>query len=109
MLQHLLSSYGAINKINLEENTVKISGPYDPAEPLVRLIEQLEKGRELAQLGGHKIPDAMMMSKGITLLAQTGVFNDDIQEWIRQSADLDTWGKYKFFFSTECTLSIKEL
>ena len=33
MLQHLFSSYRAINKIELEENAVKIMGPYDPAEP----------------------------------------------------------------------------
>ena len=45
VLQHLFSSYRAINETYLEENAVKIMGPYDPAEPLARLIEQLEKGR----------------------------------------------------------------
>ena len=45
MLQHTFSSYGAIYKIYLEENAVKMMGPYDPAEPLSRLIEQLEKWR----------------------------------------------------------------
>ena len=40
----------------------------------------------------------MMMSKGITLLAQTGIFNDDIREWRRQSTNLKTWAKYKLFF-----------
>ena len=34
MLQHLFYSYGAINKTDLEENTVKMMGPYDPAETL---------------------------------------------------------------------------
>ena len=43
-------------------------GPYDPTELLARLIEQLEKGREFAQAGGQTIPDAVMISKGITLL-----------------------------------------
>ena len=37
------------------------------------------------------------MSKGITLLAQTGILNDDIREWRRQSADLETCAKYKLF------------
>ena len=45
MIQHLFSSYGAIDKIDLEENAMKMMGPYDPAEPLARLIEKLEKGR----------------------------------------------------------------
>ena len=34
MIQHLLSSYGTIDEINLEENVVKMMGPYDPVEPL---------------------------------------------------------------------------
>ena len=48
MLQHLFSSYRAIDDINLEENAVNMMGPHDPTEPLNRLIEQLEKERELA-------------------------------------------------------------
>ena len=47
MLQHIFASYGVINKIDLEENALKIMGPYDPAEPLARLIEQLERGENL--------------------------------------------------------------
>ena len=52
--------------------------PYDPAEPLARLIENLEKDREFAKAVGQKIFDAMMMSRGIILLEQTEIFNDDI-------------------------------
>ena len=52
----------------------------------------------MLQAGRQKISDAMMMSKGITLLEKTGVFKEDIQEWRRQSADLKTWGKYKLVF-----------
>ena len=34
------------DKQNLpKENAVKMMGPYDPADTLARLIEQLEKGR----------------------------------------------------------------
>ena len=97
MLQHTFSSYGAIEKIYLEENVIKMMEPYDPAEPLSRLLEQLEKWREIARAGGQTISKAMMMSKSITLLAQAGNFNDDIREWRRQFADLKTWTKYKLF------------
>ena len=44
MLQHLFASYGLIGEIDLEESAVKMMGPYNPAEPLSQLIEQLEKG-----------------------------------------------------------------
>ena len=39
----------------------------------------------------------MMVSKGITLLAQTAVFNGDIQYWRRQTTDQKTWAHYKLF------------
>ena len=74
MLQHLFSSYGVMGKINPEENSVKMIGSYDPTEALSQLIEQLEKGREFVRSGGQKIDDALMVSKYITLLAQTEIF-----------------------------------
>ena len=45
MLKHLFTSYEVIYEIELEENVVNMMGPYDPAEPLARFIEKLEKGR----------------------------------------------------------------
>ena len=45
MIQHLFTNYRAIYEIDPEENVVKMMGPYNPAEPLARLIKQLEKGR----------------------------------------------------------------
>ena len=41
MQQHLFTSYGAIDEINLEEKAIKLMGPYDSAEPIAQLIEQL--------------------------------------------------------------------
>ena len=93
MMQYLFPSYRDIDKIDPKENAVKMMGSYDPAEPLAQLIEQLEKGGESARAGGQTISDAMMMSKGITLLAQTGIFNDNIREWRQQSADFKAWAK----------------
>ena len=44
MLKHIFTSYRVIDKIDLKENAVKTMTPYDSAEPLAYLIEQLEKG-----------------------------------------------------------------
>ena len=44
MRQQVFTSYGAIDEIDLEENAVKLMEPCEPAEPLARLIKQLEKG-----------------------------------------------------------------
>ena len=40
----------------------------------------------------------MMMYKGINLLYQTGIFNDGIREWGRQTTDQKTWDKYELLF-----------
>ena len=69
ILQILFSRYGTVDKIDPEENSVKTMGPYNPVEPLDRLIETLEKGREFMQAGGQMISDIMMISKRITFLA----------------------------------------
>ena len=81
MLQHLFASYGAIYDIDLEGNAVKMMGPYERTGPLARLSEQLENRREFSGAEGKTISDSMMMSKVITRLEQTGIFNDDIREW----------------------------
>ena len=47
---------------------------------------------------GKTIADVMMVSKGITLLTQNAIFNDDIQEWRRQPADLKTWAEFIAFY-----------
>ena len=63
-------------------------GPYEPSEPLYQMIEQFNNGKEFARAGGQTIADAIMVSKGITLLSQTTTFNKDIRECIRQITEL---------------------
>ena len=49
MIQNMFSSYRAIGKIDLEENSFKIMGPHDPSEPLASFINQLKKGRDFSR------------------------------------------------------------
>ena len=74
MLQHIFTSYGAIDKIDLEENMVKMMETYDPTEPIALIIKQLEKSREFARADWQTISDTMMVSRGITILVQTATF-----------------------------------
>ena len=99
MLKNLFISYGEIRKIYLEEKGVKMMGPYDPAEPLTRLIDQLEKLWEFAISEGNTIADEMIVSKGITILAQTTTFNEEIWEWRWKSTNIKTWEGFKKFYS----------
>ena len=77
-------------------------GTYDPAEPLAQLIRQLEKERQFTQEGGQTIDDAMMVSKCITILAQTAMLNKDIREWRRETTNQKTWVNYNTFYRQAC-------
>ena len=48
----MFTYYEAIYEIYLEENKVKMMGPYNPAETITRLIKPLEKGRYFTREGG---------------------------------------------------------
>ena len=41
----VFGAYGAIDNIEIKENTVRIMGAYQLAKPLARLIEKIEKGQ----------------------------------------------------------------
>ena len=40
----MFTYYEAIDEIDLDENGVKMMGPYNPVEPLAHLINQQKKG-----------------------------------------------------------------
>ena len=40
----------------------------------------------------------MMVLKGVTLLEQLAMFNEDIREWRRQITDQKTWAHINIFF-----------
>ena len=48
--------------------------------------------------GGYTIAKVVMVSKGITLLDQTAMFNKDIREWRYKIIELKKWSNYKTFF-----------
>ena len=79
MIHNSFTSYEAVVEIDPEENAVKMMGPYDPTESLARLIKQLEKGIEFLCAGGQTISGTMVVSKDITILAQTFTFNKYIR------------------------------
>ena len=47
ILQHLFPFYEVIDEVDLEENTIKLMEPYDPAEPLARLIKNWKRADSL--------------------------------------------------------------
>ena len=51
MLQHIFRLYRVIDEIDPKENSFKIMGTYNPAEPLARLIDKLRKVSVICKSG----------------------------------------------------------
>ena len=54
MIKQLFSNYVKIDKIDLQENSVKTMGPYNPAEPLARLIKKWKRGENSREQEGRQ-------------------------------------------------------
>eukprot|EP00978_Attheya_sp_CCMP212_P022997 scaffold69585_cov24-Attheya_sp.AAC.1 len=98
LMEHLYDNYGLIDDVNLEVNQVTMMKPYDPETPRALLVAQLQRVRTLANIGDQGLTDGMLISKGITLLSNTTVFNDDIKDWNRLDAKEKTWANFKTHF-----------
>eukprot|EP00978_Attheya_sp_CCMP212_P022416 scaffold66914_cov33-Attheya_sp.AAC.3 len=103
LMEHLYDNYGLIDDVDLEVNQVTMMKPYDPKTPLALLIAQLQRGRTFANIGDQGLTDGMFISKGITLLFNKAVFNDDIKDWNRLNATEKTWAQFKSHFQYNAT------
>eukprot|EP00978_Attheya_sp_CCMP212_P014573 scaffold37188_cov29-Attheya_sp.AAC.7 len=98
MITHLYATYGDIDEVDIKDNKVAMMKAYDPEKPLTTLISQLEEGRDFAHIGLQPISENVMVTKGITLLSNTAVFNEDIKEWWRKPEAEKTWSLLKTHF-----------
>ena len=95
MLQHLLNSYREWTKSTSRKTQWKWWGLMTPRNLYPVWSRNWKKEEKLVHAGGHKIANAMMVSKGVTILEQTATFNKDIREWRQQKKDLKTWATFK--------------
>ena len=95
---NLYETYGAIDEVNLETNKANIMQPYSQDQPIEILVEQLEHGRFFAAAGHQQLHDHKLITKGVTLLANTSSLNQDIQEWQRLPVAQKTWQHFQTFF-----------
>ena len=64
LLDHLVTTYAAIDQFDLEKNQEKLSARYDPNTPIKKLFEKITNGVAYAELG-----DATFISKQIVDIA----------------------------------------
>ena len=91
LLAHMFSTYGNITSGDLRQNDIKMSTAYDVNMPIEMLLNQVEDGMEYAATGNNpKTPEQIVMT-GQHLIAETGMFTDDIKMWKRLPEGDKTW------------------
>ena len=62
------------------------------------LMNQIKKGQIFVLAGGQYIPESIIISKGLNLLANTAMFCPDIRQWSQIKRSHNTWMNFKTFF-----------
>ena len=81
LLDHLVTTYAAIDQFYLEKNQEKMTARYDPNAPIETLFEQITDGVAYAELGDAPFTSKQIVDISLLCLAKTGVFHDNLDEW----------------------------
>ena len=81
LLDHLVTTYAAIDQFGLEKNQGKMTALYDPNAPIETLFAKIADGVAYAELGDTPFTSKQIVDIALLCLAKTGVFTDDLKEW----------------------------
>lgn len=96
---HLFDSYGHIDEQDIKDSNIRMMKLYSPETPIIELVDQFKCGKNFVALGEEVITSSSLVTKRITLLAHTGIFNDDSRRWRRKPLIKPTWREFKIFFT----------
>ena len=81
LLDHLVTTYSAIEQLDLEKNQEKMTARYDPNAPIETLSEKITDGVAYVELEEAPFMSKQIVDIALLCLAKTGVFNNDLMEW----------------------------
>ena len=105
LIQYLYTNYGVITQLDLNENETKMKSPYDPAQPIEVLYDQIESAVEYADSAGAPFTDTQIVTTAYLLIFRTGLYKDACKEWNRRALAEKTWHNFK----TDFTAAHREL
>ena len=97
LLDHLVTTYAAIDQFDLEANQGKMTERYDPSSPIETLFDQIANGAAFAELGDRAFTPEQIVDAALLCIAKTGVFQDDIKDWNKKAATDRNWKAFNFF------------
>ena len=99
LIQHLYTNYGVITQLDLNENENRMKAPYDPAQPIEILFDQIETAMEYADSAGAPYTDTQTVTTAYLLIFRTGLYKDACKEWNRRPLAEKTWQNFKTDFT----------
>ena len=99
LLDHLVTTYAAIDQFDLEANQAKMTERYNPASPIETLFDQISNRVAFIELGDRAFTPEQIADTALLCVAKTGVFQDDIKNWNPKAADDKAWKAFKMFFA----------
>ena len=99
LLDHLVTTYVAIEQFDLEKNQEKMTATYDPNALIKTLFEQITNGVAYAELGDAPFTSKKIVDNALLCLAKTGVFHDDLKEWNRKPPLICDWNTFRLHFA----------
>lgn len=95
LLNHLMTTYGGINDLDLKANTEEMMKEWDQNTPVEFVIRQIERAREFAADALQPYTDAQALTIANNLIAGKSLFVDPVKEWNRKDAADKTWTNFK--------------
>ena len=74
LLDHLVTTYAAIDQFYLEKNQEKMKSRYDPNIPIETLFEQITDGVAYAELGDAPFTSKQIVNTTLLCLEKRGCF-----------------------------------
>ena len=99
LLDHLVTTYAAIDQFDLEKNQEKMTARYDPNTPIEKLFEKITDGVAYAELGDAPFTSKQILDIALFCLAKKGVFNDNLKEWNRKPLLSRDWTTFRVHFA----------
>ena len=109
IINHLETTYAALDPDALTQNLESLRAPWEPIETMEPLWQRGVLAQQLATAGGVPITDAELLLTYRDLLKQSGLFQLDIRDWDRLPAGQKTLANFRARFTIANTERVANL
>ena len=99
LLNHLVTTYAAIDQFDLEKNQKKMTARYDPNSPIKTLFKQIINGVAYGEFGDADFMSKKIVDTALLCLKKMGLFHDDLKEWNRKLPLSRDWNTFRVHFA----------